>query len=124
MIPQQFGKVLYELTHDVEGKEREERIAAFVALVRSQQMTSKMDYILAAFESYAKKQQGITELTITSASELSDTVVSSIEKQFGDKVETTKKVDEAIMGGVVVKAGNTILDGSVKTQLEQMKRAL
>jgi F-type H+-transporting ATPase subunit delta len=65
-------------------------------------------------------------VTVTSAVELEDAVVQrigdEIGKQTGRRVELTKKVDPAILGGFVVRVGNAILDSSVRNRLEQLRK--
>lgn len=124
LIPQQLAKVLYQITKEKKGKDLDLATAEFAALLKEQQMLSKLPYVLEAFETYAKKQDGIVELEITTAQKATDSLVKKVEALFGDKVETTVKTDEAILGGIVAKAGNKILDASVRAQLERMKTSL
>ena len=62
----------------------------------------------------------------TSAVELDEAVVQrigdEIGKQTGRRVELTKQVDPAILGGFVVRVGNAILDSSVRNRLEQLRK--
>lgn len=124
LIPQQAGKILYKLTEGLKEKKLEEATDQFMAFVRKQQLTKKLPYIIEAFEEEVKKAEGIIELEVTSAKKLSKQVMESIKNQFGSKVEATEAIDESLIGGVVVKKGNTILDGSVRTQLKKLKREL
>ncbi len=123
MIPLQLGKVLYKLTKGLKGKELEAAITQFAELLQKEQMTSKLPYILDAFEEVANKEEGVTALTVSTAQPVSKDVIKKIEAQFGNVSETTTLVDESLIGGVVVRAGNTILDGSVKTQLKELERS-
>ena len=63
---------------------------------------------------------------ITSAVELSDKVVKRIEKriaeQTGQKIQTTTTVDPDVLGGLVVRVGNTVLDASIRHRLEQLRK--
>ena len=124
LLPRQLAKVLYEITKDAKGSDREVALREFLNYVKSQHMMSKMDAIIQAFEMYAKEQDGVVQLQITSAHDISQDVVSTIEKRFGNKVETIVTQDPGLIGGLVVRAGNTIFDGSVKSQLKQIKRTL
>ena len=121
MIPLQLGKILYKVTQGLEGKKREEAIELFIEFVKKQQLLSKMEYIIEAFEIYAKEQTGIVSLHITSARKIGTELQEKIATQFGDDAEITTSLDETLIGGVVLRAGNTILDGSVKKQLSKMK---
>lgn len=63
---------------------------------------------------------------LTSAVELDQSVVDAlgrrIGEQTGNEIELTSRVDPAIVGGVVLRVGNFILDASIKTRLEHLRR--
>jgi ATP synthase F1 delta subunit len=63
---------------------------------------------------------------ITSAVDLDDAVTSQIGdeigRQTGRKIELTSTVDPDVLGGLVVRVGNSILDASVRTRLERLRK--
>ena len=63
---------------------------------------------------------------ITSAIELDKATVSGIgdriAEQTGQKIDITSTVDSDILGGLVVRVGNSILDASVRNRLEQLRK--
>ena len=63
---------------------------------------------------------------VTSAVELERSVVEALEarirEQTGQNVQLESKVDPDILGGVVLRVGNSILDASVRNRLEQLRR--
>jgi F-type H+-transporting ATPase subunit delta len=63
---------------------------------------------------------------ITSAVELDDKTVDKIGKQIGEQtgkqVEVTADVDPDVLGGLVVRVGNTVLDASIRHRLEKLRR--
>jgi F-type H+-transporting ATPase subunit delta len=65
-------------------------------------------------------------VTITSAIELDSSTVegigSAIGEQTGRKVELTTNVDPDVLGGIVLRVGNSILDASIRNRLEQLRR--
>ncbi|MGN0642409.1 MAG: F0F1 ATP synthase subunit delta [Huintestinicola sp.] len=71
---------------------------------------------------------GIVEVTVTSTRPLTDSarekLKAKLEKKYGKKVIMTEKVDMSIMGGLVVTCGDSMLDGSVKTKLEEMHKQI
>lgn len=62
---------------------------------------------------------------VTTAESLSDQqrdeIVDSLQRKMSCEVDLTHKVDENIIGGMVVRVGDTIIDGSVRNKLTQMK---
>src|SRR3954447_6776854 len=65
-------------------------------------------------------------VTITSAIELDSSTVDGIAKAIGDqtgrRVELTTSVDPDVLGGIVLRVGNSILDASIRNRLEQLRR--
>ena len=63
---------------------------------------------------------------MTSAVDLDDATVKSIGERIGEqtgqRVELTSKVDPAILGGIVLRVGNSILDASIKHRLDQLRK--
>jgi F-type H+-transporting ATPase subunit delta len=68
---------------------------------------------------------GRAQATLTTASPVDDSVVSGIasklEKILGKKVSLQASVDPEIIGGMVVRVGDTVYDGSVANQLKQVR---
>jgi F-type H+-transporting ATPase subunit delta len=71
---------------------------------------------------------GFAEAQVTSARELGDAEKRALEIQVakltGKKVRATYQQDASLLGGVVVRVGSTIYDGSVLGQLERIKEAI
>jgi F-type H+-transporting ATPase subunit delta len=63
---------------------------------------------------------------VTSAVALDDATVKSIGdsigEQTGQRVELTSRVDPSILGGIVLRVGNSILDASIKHRLDQLRK--
>jgi F-type H+-transporting ATPase subunit delta len=63
---------------------------------------------------------------ITSAIELDEAVAKQIGeeigRQTGRKVELTSTVDPDVLGGIIVRVGNSILDASIRTRLERLRK--
>jgi len=67
-------------------------------------------------------------VTVTSAAPLDEAVVArigeEIGRQTGRKVELTRSVDPSLVGGFVVRVGNSILDSSIKNRLENLRKQI
>ena len=68
------------------------------------------------------------DVTVTSAVELDPAVVGRIgdevEKQTGEKVDLSSEVDDSILGGIVLRVGNMVLDASIQTRLEKLRKSV
>ncbi len=70
---------------------------------------------------------GKLEATLVTASQVDDSVKSRVkdqlEKLFNKKIELATQIDQSIIGGLVVRVGDTVFDGSLANQLKQVRRA-
>lgn len=84
--------------------------------------------IRAAYDDRWAEENKRLEVTITSAIELDADVVrhlgDEIGKQTGRQVDVTTEVDDGVIGGLVVKVGNMVLDASIKSKLERLRREI
>ena len=78
------------------------------------------------FEALYDKVNKHLPVELTSAVELDAKLVESLGRQIGEqtgnKIELSSKVDPEILGGIVLRVGNFILDASIRTRLEQLRR--
>jgi ATP synthase F1 delta subunit len=78
------------------------------------------------FEKLYDKSNKLLPVTVTSAVELDqetiDSLVKRIGEQTGNEIELSSKVDPEILGGIVLRVGNFIMDASIRTRLEQLRR--
>ena len=73
-----------------------------------------------------RKENKLLPVTVTSAVELDQGTVSQIgdriSEQTGRRVELSAIVEPDILGGLVVRVGNSILDASIRNRLEQLRK--
>ena len=78
-----------------------------------------------AFSALLDARQGITQATVTSATDLTDSERTEIDaalvKLTGMKVNAAFKTDSALIAGAVVRIGSTVYDGSVRAQLDRLR---
>lgn len=80
------------------------------------------------FEQMWKVENKRIDVTVTSAVELDPAVVTKvgeeIERQTGQKVELASRVDDEILGGIVLQVGNMVLDASIRSRLEKLRKSV
>jgi ATP synthase F1 delta subunit len=78
------------------------------------------------FDDLWKRANRKLDVTVTSAIDLDPEVVgrigSEIEGQTGQSVELSSRVDESILGGIVLQVGNMVLDASIRNRLEKLRK--
>lgn len=81
-----------------------------------------------AFGRLADDYEGIAHAEVTTAVELApaqlDAIAQKIGQSLGKQVRVTGTVDPGIVGGVVVRVGDKLVDGSVRTRLKRLRREL
>lgn len=82
--------------------------------------------IRAEYERLWDEENKLLPVEVTSAIDLDEATVKSIGdrigEQTGQRVELTSKVDPSILGGIVLRVGNQILDASIKHRLDQLRK--
>lgn len=75
-----------------------------------------------------REHKGIVPVEVTSAKALtqkqSDALVKSIKDQIGKEIEIQATVDEAIIGGLIVKVGSKMVDTSIRSRLNSLQNAM
>jgi ATP synthase F1 delta subunit len=78
------------------------------------------------FDRMWEEENKLLPVEVTSAIELDKKTVNDIGKTIGEqvdrKIELSSKVDPEILGGVVLRVGNFILDASIRHRLEQLRK--
>ena len=78
------------------------------------------------FEQLWDEEKKLLPVEITSSVQLDKEIVQSIGERIGEqtgqKVELSSKVDPEILGGLVVRVGNFVLDASIRNRLNQLRK--
>ena len=100
----------------------------FVRVVSAKGRAGEIGEMNEEFEALLAQEQNRLAVELTTAYELSDddaaSIVAAIEKASGRKVEATRSVDPELIGGIVLKVGSFLADGSVRGRLERLRRKL
>jgi F-type H+-transporting ATPase subunit delta len=106
----------------------EEELVNFLELLAEKHRMPVIFRIRQRFDELWAAERRQLEVTVTSAIELDPAVVGrigeEIEKQTGRTVELTASVDRDVLGGLVLRVGNMILDASLRSRLERMRREI
>jgi F-type H+-transporting ATPase subunit delta len=106
----------------------EKPVRNLVAVLIDHRRVKYLDAVIKQLEKELDARLGFAEAEITSARELGGAEKQSLEAQVakltGKKVRAKFGQDASLLGGVVVRVGSTIYDGSVKGQLEKIKETI
>jgi F-type H+-transporting ATPase subunit delta len=106
----------------------DELVRNFVRLVVEKGRAGEVREIVAEFEALAAAEEGVIDVELTTAHELSEQefgrIVGRIEEASGRKVRPTRNVNPELIGGIVLQAGSMRLDASVRGRLERLRQEL
>ena len=102
--------------------------ANFLRVLLKNSRLTELGAINERFEQVLEERSGVVSADITSARELSDAqkteLTLNLQKLTGKQVKINFDINGEIIGGVVTRIGSTVYDGSVKTQLDNLKAEL
>ncbi len=90
--------------------------------------TNLIPQIREIFEDQVRAERGITVAQVTTAEPLTDDEEALVREKLvaltGNTIEITSTIDPDIIGGIVVRIGDQVIDGSVRNKLERMRTRL
>ena len=105
-----------------------QKSAIFIQLLVLHRRTELLREIQQAFESDLNARMGIAEADVKSARELNakekERLTAALEQRTGKKIQARFGEDRSLLGGLVVRVGSTIYDGSVREQLTRLRQKL
>ena len=122
----QYAKILYKIIDGKSKNDAEKIIGDFVAILTENNDQGKIKKIIEEFNNFWNKEKGIVEAEILSAKELNKDIAkllnNYIAKLSGAKeVVMSESIDKNLLGGVVIRYGDKVVDGSLKTKIESLK---
>jgi F-type H+-transporting ATPase subunit delta len=114
------------LRRAVSGAEPE--LLNFLELAIEKQRMPEIFRIRRHLDELWKRENRRIDVTVTSAVALDEAVVArigeEIERQTGRRVELASRVDEEVLGGIVLQVGNMVLDASIRNRLEKLRKSV
>ena len=105
-----------------------EIVRNFLFVMIDHQRAYILPEMIAAFQEVVRRREGIAEAEVSSAVELSATQKAefafALEKLTGKRIEAKYSLEPKLLGGAVVRIGDTIYDGSLRSRLNEMRARL
>jgi len=105
-----------------------ESVTRFLALLADNRRLPLLPEIAGLYEQLRNEAEHVVKATVTSAAALPDAELEAIRaalrKRFGSEVELQTAIDESLIGGAVIDAGDVVIDGSLKGKLARLESAL
>ncbi|MDI6777900.1 MAG: ATP synthase F1 subunit delta [Patescibacteria group bacterium] len=125
----QYAQTLFDLTDGKSKPEIEKSVADFARYIYKERKLALADKIIEQFGKIYNQRKGIVETEVTSRKKMDETTSKKIkhyvkEKYQAKEVIVKNIVDESAKGGVVIKVGDEIIDGSVRGKLGELRKVL
>jgi F-type H+-transporting ATPase subunit delta len=113
---------------DTFGKLVGNKMLNLIGLLLRRGRIEELPRLAAEFRRLDDERQGITHATATSASALTADEVRALtqrlEQYTGGRIQLDVEVDPSLLGGLVVRVGDRLIDGSVRSRLERLRNQL
>jgi F-type H+-transporting ATPase subunit delta len=112
------------------GKDPIAQLRNLLLLLMRRRRLSQLDRVAADFRRLYNRHEGIVEATATSAAPLNDDELGALRERIagragaGRKIDLQLAVDPGLLGGITVRFGDTLIDGSVRGRLERLRGQL
>jgi F-type H+-transporting ATPase subunit delta len=113
---------------DLSGEEVDEAYGNFVSLLAKNGRLPLVPEIIAVYELLKADAEKTIEAEVISARELTDKqqrkLAAALQKRLGREVALKVQLDDTLVGGAVIRAGDLVIDGSAEGRLRQLAKAL
>jgi F-type H+-transporting ATPase subunit delta len=105
-----------------------EPVRNLVRLLVERNRVAALPGVLEQYRVLADRADGVVRADVTSAVPVSDAqrraITAALREGFGANVEVELRTDAAIIGGLVVRVGDRVIDNSIRTHLQQLQASL
>lgn len=119
---------LTKLMDDICSDKMDETGRNLIKVLMENRRLNLVPEISKQFEKLRAEAEGTIEAELVSAFEVTDKqlhkITGVLQKRLGRKVSLKSRVDEDLIGGAIVRAGDIVIDGSVSGRLENLSSAL
>jgi len=126
--PRVAKKQIEGLMEDLLGSKAKPQQRNFVRVLADNQRLLLLPEIVAIFETLRAEAEKTVNVVVDSAFELTaaqqQKIISSLKARMGREIKLVCKVNKELLGGVVIRAGDKVIDGSARTRLGEMANAL
>lgn len=123
-----YALALFEALEGVSHKDQDQILDNFVKVLAENNDLRKFEEVSEEFHKLELDKKGIKPVELTSAhpitKENEHEIIKELNKIIKGDIQLKKKVDEGLVGGVVIRFEDQMLDASVKNNLEQLRKDL
>ncbi|ADJ29849.1 F0F1 ATP synthase subunit delta [Nitrosococcus watsonii] len=126
--PRYTSEQLVGLFVEIGGDTVTESAKNFIKILAENDRLSILPEVAALFEQLRAEIEGTLEVEIISAKPLTEEqlneIASALKRRLGREVTFSRKIDESLLGGIIIRAGDLVIDGSAIGKLNQLAASL
>jgi F-type H+-transporting ATPase subunit delta len=119
---------LAELVNGIAGDALDENGRNFISLLAQNRRLGFLPEIAALFEQMKAEVENAVDVEVTAATALTaeqeSRYAAALQKKLGRSVRLRTRIDQSLLGGAVLRAGDLVIDGSIKGRLERLTNEL
>jgi F-type H+-transporting ATPase subunit delta len=123
VTPAQLGQLFIEVV-GADGPGLDAGGRNFLQMLADNRRLGFLPEIARLFAQLKDEAEGLVDVQVTAATQIGEgektQITAALEKRFGRKVRVHTDVDASLIGGAVVRAGDLVIDGSIKSRLERL----
>jgi F-type H+-transporting ATPase subunit delta len=124
MTSEQKAALLIELC----GDELDSKVKNFVAVMADNKRLGLLVEVQQLFEDFKSQQEKFSDIKVSSAFELDSavekTLADKLSKALDSEVALSTSIDKSLIGGVIIRAGDMVIDGSVRGRLAKLSETI
>lgn len=125
----QYAKTLFELTDNKSQQEIDSCVLGFAQVVRKNRQVKLFPKILESFNVIWNSSKNIIEAEVTSKEKLDSESEKKIEMYLKEKYKAEKvlidnRIDQKIIGGIIIRVGDEVMNQSISEQLKKLEKEL
>lgn len=113
---------------DLAGDALDDRGRNLVGVLAHNNRLEVLDQIAVQFEARKDEFERTLEVEVVSARELTDADLTKLReglaRRFDKQVDLTSRIDATLLGGAIIRAGDTVIDGSIRGRLDKLAETL
>jgi len=117
-----------DLFNEVCGDQLNDHGRNFIKILADNDRLVLLPEINQLFQDYRAQSEGAIEAELIAALEVGESQLRAIEaslsERLGKKVTLTSRIDESLIGGAIIQAGDMVIDGSIRGQLDKLANTL
>jgi F-type H+-transporting ATPase subunit delta len=122
--PRMSAQQLADFVIDIGGGKLGTEWHELVLMLAQNQRLAILPEIATLFDELKDEKEGVVDVTVTAATDLDDkqqhTLAAALKRRLKREVRLHTALDKTLIGGAVIRAGDLVIDGSLRTRLERL----